>query len=125
MKRLLGNLAATGFGLVVAVLVLEMIVRAIGYLPSDLLPDRRVGYRMIPNAPYRWKGEGASEGRINHEGWRDHDYTVAKPPGVTRILVLGDSYVQALQVPLDSTFHKQLERRLNAHARPGHGVDVM
>jgi hypothetical protein len=41
---------------------------------------------------------------------------LAKPPGVFRILVLGDSYTEALQVQLEETFTAILEQTLNAHA---------
>jgi hypothetical protein len=62
---------------------------------------------------------------MNAAGWRDRDYSEAKPPGTTRILVCGDSFVEALQVPLDSTFHKRLERWLNDHAAPGRRFEVI
>ena len=41
----------------------------------------------------------------------------AKPPGTFRILVLGDSFVEAMHVPLEATFARVLERELNAAAR--------
>lgn len=124
MKGLIGRLAALLAGLVMAVSLLEVALRAVGFTPSYLMPDRTIGYRLAPNESYTWAGEGASRGRTNGAGWRDRDYPVAKPPGASRILMLGDSYVQALQVPLDSTFHKQLERRLNARAAGGRRVEV-
>jgi hypothetical protein len=51
---------------------------------------------------------------LNHAGFRDVEHTVEKPPGVKRIVVIGDSYCEALQVPLEATFWKALEARLNA-----------
>lgn len=52
----------------------------------------------------------------NSHGYFDHDYKIHKEPGVHRIVVIGDSYVEAVQVPLASTFHKLLETSLNAAA---------
>jgi len=55
----------------------------------------------------------------NSRGYFDHDYQPARPEGITRIVVIGDSYVEAMQVPLARTFHKLLESALNqgvAHA---------
>jgi len=109
----------------VMLLLAEGGLRLLGFHPSFRLADPTLGYRFRPHARYRWADEGFSEGRINAAGWRDRDYTEAKPPGTTRILFCGDSYVEALQVPLDSTFHKRLERMLNAQAAPGHRFEVM
>jgi hypothetical protein len=49
----------------------------------------------------------------NAQGYFDHDYNVVKPKGMHRIVVVGDSYVEAVQVPLSSTFHKLWEAALN------------
>ena len=59
--------------------------------------------------------------QINREGLRDVEHQYAKPPGVFRILVLGDSFVEAMHVPLESTFPRRLEERLNARRRRGQG----
>jgi hypothetical protein len=125
MKRLLGNLAALLAGAVFALLVAEVGLRFAGFHPSFVIPDRTIGSRWRPGARYRWTLEGYSQGRINAAGWRDREYTEPKPPGTTRILFCGDSYVAALEVPLDSTFHKRLERTLDAEAPPGHHVEVI
>jgi hypothetical protein len=55
--------------------------------------------------------------KINSRGLRDREYTYEKPEKVYRILVLGDSFTQAIQVPLEATFHKQLETLLNQQNR--------
>ncbi|MEJ2719019.1 MAG: SGNH/GDSL hydrolase family protein [Deltaproteobacteria bacterium] len=49
----------------------------------------------------------------NAHGYFDRDYDYRKPPGVYRIVFIGDSYVEALQVPLRRSFHKLLETSLN------------
>lgn len=51
--------------------------------------------------------------RWNSHGYFDRDYSYARPSGVYRIVVIGDSYVESYQVPLHRTFHKLLEGRLN------------
>jgi hypothetical protein len=53
---------------------------------------------------------------INAAGRRDLDRPVAKAPGTFRLLLLGDSFVEALQVPIEATFARELERALT---RPG------
>jgi hypothetical protein len=125
MKRLLGNLAALVASVAFSLLLAEVGLRLAGFHPSFVLPDRTIGSRLRPGARYRWTLEGFSEGRINAAGWRDRDYAERKPEGTTRILFCGDSYVAGLEVPLDSTFHKRLERTLEDEAPPGHHVEVI
>jgi hypothetical protein len=48
----------------------------------------------------------------NDEGFLDVPHARAKPPGVTRIGFFGDSYVEAAQVPLESTFFRLLPQRI-------------
>jgi hypothetical protein len=62
---------------------------------------------------YKYTSEGYSEGKISANGLRDYDYRLQKGDGVFRILCLGDSFIEGLQVPLDSTISKLLERELN------------
>jgi hypothetical protein len=82
-----------------------------------LRPDPLLGTSLIPGACYRQSAEGFSKGKINSHGLRDYEYSYEKPENTFRIVILGDSFTEALQVALDSTFHQILERRLNA----GHG----
>lgn len=81
-------------------------------------PDALIGWRFTPGSEYWFfkENDHAITGRINALGWRDRERTRAKPAGVTRIAVLGDSYVEAFQVELDSTFVSVAERALNRHA---------
>jgi hypothetical protein len=51
---------------------------------------------------------------------------VEKPPGTLRVVVLGDSMIEALQVDLEKTFTALLERQLNAcGAFGGKKVEVL
>jgi lysophospholipase L1-like esterase len=54
--------------------------------------------------------------RINNLGMRGADTTVAKPPGVFRILGVGDSITFGYGVEYDKTFLQVLERRLNSES---------
>jgi len=84
---------------------------------SNLRFIPQLGTTYIPNAFYRHTKEGYSEGYFNSHGFRDYERTYGKPAGTFRILVFGDSYVEALQVPLADSFSAILERKLNEHAR--------
>ncbi|MEL6148790.1 MAG: hypothetical protein AAFR56_04135 [Chloroflexota bacterium] len=55
--------------------------------------------------------------RQNNLGMHDEIVTFEKAPGTFRVLVLGDSYVQGLQVPLEQGFVDLLETRLNREYR--------
>ena len=52
----------------------------------------------------------------NRHGMRDREYTVAKPPDVFRIAVLGSSIDMGWGIATDLTYVNQLEDWLNAHA---------
>jgi hypothetical protein len=101
--------------MMVALLLLELTLRIAGFsYPSFFRPDDRVGLRLRENAEGWFRSEGEAFVRINSAGFRDRERPVAKPAGVFRIAVLGDSYAEAMQVDLEETFVALLEQRLNA-----------
>lgn len=51
---------------------------------------------------------------INSYGMRDREHALQKPKGTYRILVLGDSFMEALQLRFDESFPSMLERELAA-----------
>ena len=56
---------------------------------------------------------------FNAQGWNDpRDYTPVKPPGVTRVAVVGDSFVEALRVPSESRFVELAQGRTTRDGRP-------
>ncbi len=104
-----------------SLLLAELALRLAGYRVPVLLPDRVRGqYRIAPHAEFVYLGylPGAVEDfantvKLNSLGFHDREYPVERPsPATYRILVLGDSYVAAWEVPVDATFHKLLEARL-------------
>lgn len=83
------------------------------------LPDRF----FVPNQDFGWFHIPGRSGwqrtpelavpiSINEHGLRDSEHTYEKAAGTYRILLLGDSFVEGLQVPLEQTVGKQLEARL-------------
>jgi hypothetical protein len=62
------------------------------------------------------KTEWVTYAHINSLGLRDREIPYART-GAYRILLLGDSYTEGLQVADDETFAKQLEGRLNSGGR--------
>lgn len=70
----------------------------------------------MPNTETVWNKEGRAAVRINQLGLRDREILPVKTPGIYRILILGDSMVEALQVALEQTFVKVTEALLNRWA---------
>lgn len=95
----------------------EIGVRAVGF-DYNLSPNWKyhpvLGWSQVPNATY----DVVIEDRpvrvsFNSMGFRDGEHAKAKPPGVKRIVFIGDSFLEAIQVNLEETFHQQLEELLN------------
>ncbi len=74
--------------------------------------DPDLGWKLKPGVSGEWKGEGVSFVRVNSEGLRDREHTKAKPPNTLRVAVLGDSFTEAIHVPVEQTFWSKLERKL-------------
>jgi hypothetical protein len=115
-------------GLVVAGLLFEgLVLLVFGEQPK--FPRRVVGsphgIRVNePNARYRHKSADITVWfRINGQGLRaDHEYSVQKPAGLRRIVVLGDSYTMGYEVAEDQCYARVLERDLRSK---GHAVEVL
>jgi hypothetical protein len=132
-------LAATALAVSVASAALELGVRA--WMPElpfrenahDVLflaPDRVVGWRHAPNLTFSWNGrnpyciEFGVQISTNSFGFRDREWQVDKRPGAIRIAVLGDSFIEGIQVALEQTATHQLEQRL-ASRFPGQAIEAM
>src|SRR5688500_16080504 len=91
--------------LAMSLLIVEAGLRLTG-LDSPLVwkPDSEVGWHHIPGARMRWTEEGDGRVEINALGYRDRPRTEAKPPGVFRVVLLGDSMTEGVQVNFEETF---------------------
>lgn len=108
------------FSLIVALLVSEVVLRVVGYsypvfYTTD--PTRGVALRPLMEGWYRKEGEAYI--RINRDGWRDRDHSKSKPDKTFRIALLGDSYAEALQVPMEETFWMVMEKQLQGCEKLG------
>ncbi len=109
-----GKNALLLFGsLLVAGLLVEIILRVGGVSYLLYQYDTCRGYALRPGYAGWFRNEGEAYIRINKNGLRDREHSLAKPADTLRIAVLGDSYVEALQVPLEETFWAVLERELS------------
>jgi lysophospholipase L1-like esterase len=126
VKRGRESLAGTvlaGMGVLFALALLELGVRWLHLVPDRFWePDPVLGVRLTPGDRGWWTQEDREflvPVQINREGLRDVEHRYAKPPGVFRILILGDSFVEAMHVPIESTFPRQLQERLNGDGGAG------
>lgn len=62
---------------------------------------------------------------FNSMGFPDREYSREKAKGVKRILILGDSLVEAFQVPLEKRLHIVLEEHLNGMGHTGRKFEVI
>jgi len=125
LKNLGVNLGLTLGGLFMGVVIGEIglrVARIEGYPKiGDLVDsapthfhtaDPNLGWKLKPGVSGEWNSEGASFVQVNSEGLRDGEHTKAKPPNTLRVAVLGDSFTEAIHVPVEQTFWSKLERKL-------------
>jgi hypothetical protein len=104
-RRLMLKLLTLLIGVVFAVVLLEIGLRIVGYSsPEFYETDETLGYKLIPGMSGWYTREGKSWVEINREGFRDVEHSVEKTPDTYRIAVIGDSYVEGLQVNREEMF---------------------
>jgi hypothetical protein len=118
LRRVLAKCALVGASLLVGLFLVELGVRFLGLykFPAHNFVERhsKLGWSHVPNKEGWYDVEGQRiDVRINSKGLRDREYSYEKPKGVFRILVLGDSFAEAFQVPLADSFSEVLEKALN------------
>ena len=95
-----------------------------GYKVLDVIPDRDIGWRLVPNATFTYTGnhwyenEFKTQIKVNSLGFRDKERTVEKHKKLIRMVVMGDSSVAAYEVSFEKTPAQLLEEYLNG-ANPG------
>lgn len=100
---------------------------------AQRLPD--VGIQFVPNTSFELNYDSNPRGyfdqtgglryRINGYGFRGPDYPLAKPPGVQRIVLIGDSFAFGEGVRFEHTLGERLERRLNDRGGGAAPVEVL
>lgn len=106
----------------VALLVLEVGVRLFVQVTDNIdytyLPG--VGIRLVPKQAGVFVRDGIHGAfRVNEAGFNNaHTYTTRRIPGVHRVAVVGDSFIEALHVNQGQALFDVLERQLNADQVP-------
>jgi len=113
MSRLAAKFLLILLGLLFGCVVAEIALRIAGYsYPEFYQPDQSRGYALRPNMEGWYRKEGGAYVKINSAGLRDREHARAKPPGTTRIAVIGDSYPEAFPVPMEDAFWAIMEKKL-------------
>ncbi len=115
VSRLAGNLVLAGVGLLASLLLCELLLRLLGVgYPVFVWADPVRGAAHIPGAKSLKQYEGQSLVEINSDGLRGPEVSLKPPPGTFRIALLGDSFMEAFEVPYEQTVGEVIERRLSA-----------
>ena len=123
MKVWLARLALVTLASITALIAAQSILA--NFFPAPITPpgqgfaepNKLLGWKLIPN---KQKGRSPLVGKIvldekiNSLGFRDTEHTYNKGQDVFRIVILGDSFCDYLELPLKQLFHSVLERKLNS-----------
>jgi lysophospholipase L1-like esterase len=108
------ELALVGAALIASVLLGELLLRLMGVsYPVFIQTDPVLGAAHIPGAQGHYASEGESWIQINSAGMRGPEVSLQKPVGTYRIALLGDSYIEGVQVPFEQTVGEVIARRLS------------
>lgn len=72
---------------------------------SALVPSHSGWFVPLTKEYYTWV-------EVNSHGWPDVEHSFTKPKGINRVLILGDSFVENTQVPLENRFFRKLQTKL-------------
>jgi lysophospholipase L1-like esterase len=132
LRKLFANLTLTAAALVIAFVLGELAVRALeryGVLADPRMaavfgPVEYAGkFRMSRNPTLLWELD-PSHPMINADGFRGREYDLERSDAI-RIVALGDSVTFGRGMPLESTYAKVLEDRLNREERGALRYEVL
>jgi hypothetical protein len=133
LKKFASKLLLLSVSVVLTLVFAEIVLRIahIGYpsLGGKLLflqPDPYTGLLLKPGVSVKAYIENDVTVKTNSAGFHDREHSKQKPPNTFRIAVLGDSFTEALQVPIEKTFSSVLERELGGCSElKGKNVEVI
>lgn len=117
MRRLIYYSATFALGILLALGVGEFVVRGFRLEGDQFFePDPYLGWVHRRGFRGTYVSEEAvnADVRINAHGLLGPDRAYERRPGVRRILLLGDSYTESMQVPYEETWGSRLERSLGS-----------
>lgn len=100
----------------ICLVIMDILLPAIVPVEKATLErDSLLGLRGRPGVRTMWTHEvdRPLEVQLNQSGFHDVERSVQKAPGTYRLISLGDSFVEAYQVPIKANFSALLESELN------------
>lgn len=125
MKREVGIILIF-FGVFLACFLTETYLR-IKNPPVTIYQEDKATQLIIlkPGKEFSWtKNCFKNSVKTNSLGFHDYEFSKEKSENSFRIAIIGDSYVESLQVPLEKTFHKLLENQLNKELKSNEKFEV-
>jgi len=113
--------------LIFLISISEIILYFLGWDQPFYIFHPQIGYVIKPSSTIKIPTglEGGSRWIFsNSKGLRDIEHYYEKKEGVKRILILGDSFCEALQVDLKDTFFRILQTKLDS-ARHGNTIEII
>jgi hypothetical protein len=110
---------------VAALLAAEVVLRLVpipGISYHSFYFDRVTGGHYYPNSTLTYQNARGDyvERSVNAWGYPDIEHEIEKPPRTFRIGFFGDSYTEAIQVPLVETFFSLIENDINSRLTTAH-----
>lgn len=113
-KKILFSTILLTLSVIVTLAIAELAIRLIAPQPTGITHQDRYGLALHYPGITRYLPLYGHEVSFNSAGMRDHEHSFAKPAGTFRILVLGDSFMEAVQVPFEQSLPSLLETGLRA-----------
>jgi lysophospholipase L1-like esterase len=124
LRALAANLALSLASVLLFLAICELVIFRFVWpgsdVPANAFVDGLVRYAPNQDGIWRVRAEIAAPYRINAQGWNSGigDYAEARRPGVRRIAIVGDSFVEALQVPYDRSVGEDFADGFGAKGGP-------
>ena len=117
-------LVAASVGVVLGAIELVLGIAGVAY-PEIHRLDKDLGWSPRPLTRTSAGAGTHAPIEINSAGFRDQERALEKPPGVFRIAVLGDSFVEGREVRFDELFWRVAEHELKACQFDGKRVETV
>jgi hypothetical protein len=123
-----GALALVAFGVLLGLVAVEIGLRL--FVPVEAVFvkwDPVLGVRHRPGMKSWWYRETHGNRvwvEINSLGYRSPEIQREKPPGTLRVLMMGDSYLEGMQLPMEQVVSERL-RALLEDSLPGRRIEVV